>query len=295
MKKWLLAGATMAMAITLAGCGSKTMVTMKGDKITQDEFLKSVKKSSAGQQQMQQLILQKSLEQAYGDKVSKESVTKVFNNYKKQYGDSFKSILAQQGLTEATLKTQIRTQKLTEAALKDTKKVTNADLKKQWKSYQPKVTVQHILVEKKETAQDIIKKLDADNSEKNFNALAKAQSTDTGTKKDGGKLPAFDGTDTSLDSTFKTAAFKLKQGEYTKEPVKTTYGYHVIRMIKNPGKGKIADHKKELTEQIYTGWLQDQTVMTKVVKKVLKQANVQIKDKDMSDILQAYGVGTKSK
>lgn len=58
-------------------------------------------------------------------------------------------------------------------------------------------------------------------------------------KNDGGKLAAFDNTDTSLDSTFKKAAFGLKQGSFsTTEPVKTEYGYKAIYSIKNPGKGK---------------------------------------------------------
>ena len=42
-----------------------------------------------------------------------------------------------------------------------------------------------------------------------------------------------------LDSSFKTAAFKLKTGEITTTPVKTQYGYHVIKMIKHPAKGTL--------------------------------------------------------
>src|SRR5699024_11657387 len=59
-----------------------------------------------------------------------------------------------------------------------------------------------------------------------------------------GKLSAFDSTDTSLDSTFKKAAFKLKTGEYTATPVKTQYGYHVILMLKNPGKGTRSEERR---------------------------------------------------
>ena len=294
MKKWLLAAASLLMVVSLAGCGSKTIATLKGGKITQDEYYKEVKETSAGKQQLQTMILQKALEEQYGNKVSDKKVNSTYNTYKKQYGSSFSSVLSQSGMTTSSFKKQIRTQMLTEAALKANKKVTDADLKKQWKSYEPKVEVQHILVEKKETAEEVIKELAKDNSTKNFTALAKKYSTDTGTKKDGGKLPTFDSTDTTLDSTFKTAAFKLKTNEYTTTPVKTSYGYHVIRMIKNPGKGKMADHKKELTNQVYTKWMSDQTVMNKVITKVLKKANVSIKDKDLSDILSSYGVNSKS-
>ena len=158
-------------------------------------------------------------------------------------------------------------------------------MKKQWASYEPKVTVAHILVEKKATAEDIIKQLDDGGD---FTKLAKKYSTDTATKSDGGKLTAFDNTDTSLDSTFKAAAFKLAQGKYTETPVKTSYGYHIIKMIKNPGKGKMADHTKDLKEQIYTTWLSDSTVMQQILAKVIKKANVDIKDKDLQNVLSTY-------
>ncbi|MCP8857614.1 peptidylprolyl isomerase PrsA [Latilactobacillus fuchuensis] len=294
MKKWLLAAASLLMVVSLAGCGSTTIATLKGGKVTQAEYYKETKETTTGKQQLQTMILEKALEEQYGSKVSDKKVTSTYNTYKKQYGSSFSSVLSQSGLTTSSFKKQIKTQMLTEAALKANKKVTNADLKKQWKSYEPKVEVQHILVEKKATAETVIAELAKDNTTKNFTTLAAKYSTDTGTKKDGGKLPTFDSTDTSLDSTFKTAAFKLKTNEYTTTPIKTSYGYHVIRMIKNPGKGKMADHKKELTSQVYAKWMTDTTVMNKIITKVLKKANVSIKDKDLSDLLSSYGVNSKA-
>ncbi|KRO16677.1 peptidylprolyl isomerase PrsA [Lacticaseibacillus saniviri] len=290
MKKWLVALTGLVLALTLAGCASNggTVASLKGAKITQEDYYKELKKSAAGQATLRNMIVQKALEEQYGSKVSSKEVTKSFNDVKKQYGSSFSQVLAQNSLTESSFKDQIKTSLLSAAALKDQKKVTDADLKKQFKSYEPKITVQHILVKTEAEAKTIIAELDKDNSEKNFTALAKKNSTDTGTKDNGGKLPAFDNTDTSLDSTFKTAAFKLKQGTYTKTPVKTQYGYHVIRSIKNPGKGTMKEHKAELTKQIYTTWQSDQTIMNGVITKVLKKANVSIKDNDLKNVLSSY-------
>ncbi|WP_057768798.1 peptidylprolyl isomerase PrsA [Lactobacillus selangorensis] len=296
-KKWLAAaaGLVLALSMTLAGCsaGGKTVATLKGGKITQEQYYDEMKKSSAGKQTLQTMILTKALENQYGSKVSSKKVDKEYNKYKSQYGSSFSAVLEQNSLTKSSFKKSIRLNMLEEAALKANKKVTNADLKKQWKSYEPKVQVQHILVSKKSTAETIIKDLQANNTEAEFKKLAKKYSTDTGTKNDAGKLSAFDSTDTSLDSTFKKAAFKLKTGEITTTPVKTQYGYHVIRMIKNPGKGTMASHKAELTQQVYDGWMQDSTVMNSVVSKVLKKANVSIKDSDLKNILSDY-VGSSS-
>lgn len=291
IKKLVLAAASVVAVLALAGCSnSKTVVSMKGGKITENEYYEKMKKTTSGQSTLQTMIITKALEDQYGSKVSSKKVDAQFNKFKKTYGSSLSSILSSNGMTKADLKENIRTNYLTEVALKANKKVTEKNLETQWKSYQPKVTVAHILVAKEDTAKDIIKQLDEGGD---FTKLAKKYSTDTATKSNGGKLSAFDNTDTSLDSDFKTAAFKLKQGEYTKTPVKTTYGYHIIKMIKKPGKVKMADHKKELTKQLYDSWLQDSSVMQKVLAKVIKKANVSIKDKDLQNVLSSY-VSTSS-
>ena len=242
------------------------------------------------------MILNKVLEKEYGSKVSDKKVNEQYNTYKKQYGSSFDSVLAQNDMTKSSFKQEIRSNLLLKEAVKDNTKITDKQLKAQWKEYEPKVTVAHILVSKKSTAEDIINKLKEDGSYANFKKLAKKYSTDSSTKNDGGKLAAFDNTDTSLDSTFKKAAFGLKQGSFTTEPVKTEYGYHVIYSIKNPGKGKMSDHTSELKSQIIDSKMSDSTTLQTVVSKVLKKGNVSIKDKDLQNILSSYlGSSSSSK
>ncbi|MCH4123078.1 MAG: peptidylprolyl isomerase [Levilactobacillus sp.] len=291
MKKWFIAFAGLLLTVTLAGCGSQTVATTNGGKITESAYYSSLKGTSSGKQVLQQMILNKVLEKQYGSKVSKSAVNKQFNTYKSQYGSSFKSVLSQSGMTESSLKTEIRSNLLLKEAVKDNVTVTDAQLKKQFKSYEPKVTVAHILVSKKSTAQTIIKDLKGTKKSdltSEFTKLAKKYSTDTATKNKGGKLSAFDSTDTSLDSTFKKAAFKLSTDEYTATPVKTQYGYHVILMLKNPGKGTIKEHKAELKKQIIDNDMNDSTVLHNVVAKVLKKGNVSIKDNDLKNILSDY-------
>ncbi|GAF39622.1 peptidylprolyl isomerase [Agrilactobacillus composti DSM 18527 = JCM 14202] len=292
LKKLLLALAGIMLIFVAAGCSNNnTVATTKGGKITKDDYYNEMKKSSAGKSTLQTMIITQVLEDQYGKKVSDKQVTKEYNKYKDQYGSSFSSLLQQNGMTTASFKKNIRTNLLTEAALKANKKVTNANLKTQWKSYEPKVTVAHIVVSSEDAANDIINQL---NSGAKFADLAKKSSTDSATKNNGGKLPAFDNTDTSMDSATKKAAFKLKNGEYTKTPVKTESGYEVIEMIKNPGKGKMSDHTAELKTQLYNKWMQDSTVMQGVIAKSLKKGNVSIKDNDMKDILAGYLQSSKS-
>ncbi|WEV44214.1 peptidylprolyl isomerase [Lactobacillus sp. ESL0684] len=294
IKKIAAVVAVAGIALSTAACsnGGKTVASYKGGKITQDDYYKEMKKSQAGQTALANMIINHVLDEQYGNKVPKNKVNKQFNNYKKQYGSQFSAVLQQNGMTEDGFKDNLKTTLLSEAALKDIKKISKSQEQKAWKSYQPKVTVQHILVSKKSKAQDIINQLD---NGKSFKSLAKKYSLDPGTKDKAGKLPAFDSTDSSLDPAFKNAAFKLKTGQTTSSPVKSQSGYHVIRMIKHPAKGSFASHKKEIDNEIYQSMSQDQETMHDVIAKVLKKADVSIKDDDLKNVLSSYIPKAKDK
>ncbi|MDW9763670.1 peptidylprolyl isomerase [Sinorhizobium meliloti] len=87
---------------------------------------------------------------------------------------------------------------------------------------QEEVKARHILVKTEDEAKDVIKELDAG---KNFADLAKAKSTDPN-KEEGGDLGYF--TKGRMVPEFETAVFALEKGAYTKTPVKTQFGFHVI-------------------------------------------------------------------
>lgn len=82
----------------------------------------------------------------------------------------------------------------------------------------------HILVEKEDEAKAIIAKLDK--GEK-IADLAK-QSKDPGSKDKGGELGWS--VPSSYVKPFADALTKLKKGEYTKAPIKSDFGYHVIQL-----------------------------------------------------------------
>ena len=289
MKKIAAVVAVAGVALSTAACsnsGTKaTVASYKGGKITQEQYYDEMKKSQAGQSTLANMIINRTLEQQYGDKVPQSKVNKQYDNYKKQYGSQFSAVLQQNGMTASTFKQNLKTNLLSEAALKSIKKISKSQEEKAWKTYQPKVTVQHILVANKSTAEKVIKDL---KDGKSFASLAKKYSLDTATKNKEGKLPAFDSTDTTLDSSFKTAAFKLKTGEVTSTPVKSQSGYHVIKMISHPAKGKFADHKKAIDDEIYASMTQDQSIMREVIATVLKKADVSIKDSDLKNVLSSY-------
>jgi len=83
----------------------------------------------------------------------------------------------------------------------------------------------HILVEKEDEAKALIKQI---NGGASFEELAKKNSKDPGSGANGGDLdfaaPA------SYVPEFSQAMVKLKKGELTQEPVKTQFGYHIIKL-----------------------------------------------------------------
>lgn len=82
----------------------------------------------------------------------------------------------------------------------------------------------HILVANEDEARDVVARLKKD--PKTFEALAREKSRDPGSKENGGELGWFD--PRSVVPEFGEAVAKLANGQFTEEPVKTRFGYHVI-------------------------------------------------------------------
>lgn len=89
---------------------------------------------------------------------------------------------------------------------------------------QQEVSARHILVKTEEEAKAIIAELEAG---ADFVELAKTKSTGPSGPK-GGDLGYF--TKGRMVPEFETAAFAIEKGDFTKEPVKTQFGFHIIKV-----------------------------------------------------------------
>ena len=89
-------------------------------------------------------------------------------------------------------------------------------------------------------AKEVIKKLD--NGAK-FEDLAKEYSKD-GSANDGGNLGYFNRG--KMASEFEEAVIKLEVGKYTKEPVKTQFGYHIILKTDQKEKPSLEESKEKI-------------------------------------------------
>ncbi|WP_062218131.1 peptidylprolyl isomerase [Aureimonas sp. D3] len=107
------------------------------------------------------------------------------------------------------------------------------------------IHAKHILVPTKEEAEAAIKELDAG---KDFDAVAAEKSTGP-TGPQGGDLGFFG--PGQMVPPFEEAAFKLEPGTYTKEPVQTQFGWHVIKVLeKRKQQPPAFDQVKDQVRQI---------------------------------------------
>jgi len=122
-------------------------------------------------------------------------------------------------LTDITLRTKVKPQ------------VTDDKLKARYDTLVSKakgeeeLKARHILVKTEAEAKEIIEQL---NKGGDFEKIAKEKSTDKGSATNGGDLGYF--TKGSMVPAFAEAAFNMKNGEVSKTPVKTDFGFHVIKV-----------------------------------------------------------------
>jgi peptidyl-prolyl cis-trans isomerase C len=129
--------------------------------------------------------------------------------------------------------------------------VADADLKAAYESVKSQYTgkeyrVEHILVEKEADAKAIIAQIKAGG---NFEDIAKAKSKDPGSAPNGGDLGYV--TDKALVPEFSKAMVQLKNGQVTDKPVKSQFGWHIIKMVdvrdvKAPSMDEIKDQLQQM-------------------------------------------------
>jgi peptidyl-prolyl cis-trans isomerase C len=147
--------------------------------------------------------------------------------------------------------------------------VTDAMLKKEYDKTKQALgdkeyKVRHILVDTEDQAKAIIADL---KKGQKFEDLAK-QSKDTGSKDRGGELGWAN--KTAYVKPFADAMMKLKKGEYTETPVKTNFGWHVIKLddVREMKVPPMDDVKTQLKHRL------QQEMVAKQVSDLVKRAKV---------------------
>lgn len=289
-RKNISLGIISVMAITLlTGCGkeievkngSKVAVSVSGDKFTATEYYERIKENNISV--LIDMIDHSLFDEKYKtDDKETEEINNQINQIKNYYGSdesTFKNILQQYfGVdSEEELREKLSLEYKRNEAVKDHVKenLTDDEIKKYYdENIYGEAKASHILIsveakedasqeekdeadkKAKEKAEKIIKQL---NDGKKFEDLAKKNSKDEATASNGGDLGYFD--IDKMATEFADAVKKLEIGEYTKEPIKTEYGYHIILKTDQKEKPKLKKVKDDIKDKLTTNKLNDDNTL----------------------------------
>ena len=277
MKKVLITLGVGILVLGLVGCGKtptlkngeEIIAEVNGKKFTVEDLYEKLK-TQGGETTLVNMIdtfiLNEEVETDEDAKTYADSQIESYKSSYESYGQDFNDALKQAGYEDEdafkeALIVEYKKQKVAEDYIKD--QITDTEIEKYYEdNIYGDIEAKHILIapdvtddmtdeekaaaekKAKEEAESIIKKLDK--GEK-FEDLAKEFSDDKGTAKNGGKLTVTYG---EVVDEFWDATNKLKNKKYTKEPVKSEYGYHIIYRIKGKDKPELNDVKEEIIEKI---------------------------------------------
>jgi peptidyl-prolyl cis-trans isomerase C len=150
--------------------------------------------------------------------------------------------------------------------------ITDADIKKEYDSKVgggsgTEYKASHILVKTEDEAKKLIAELDKGAK---FATLANKHSLDAKESQNGGDLGWF--SSTQMVQPFSEAVAKLEKGKYTKDPVKTQFGWHII--LSEDTRKQTPPPLEAVKEQL-TPMLQREKITT-MVEGLRKQAKVEI-------------------
>lgn len=229
---------------------------------------------------------------------SKEDVDKSVKDIKDSFGNDadFKKALEQVKMSEQDMREDITFrltyQKLADKITADVKDPTDAEITKYYNEHKDqfgtpeRLEVKHILFAFDGKVPGAPKRTEAEALQaaklalaeitqkgRDFAAVAREKSDDTGTKENGGSYTIDKGAGTT-DPAFENAAAALKPGEITKEPVKSAYGYHLIKLekIDPPTQKTFAEVKDQIKAQLRSE--AEQNKISQFVDNLKKKAKI---------------------
>lgn len=299
--------------------GDEVLASLKGKKITAEELYQQLKTENGYNALftiIDEYIASKEVTITDADKEYVQGVVDYYKEYAEYYKVDLATFLANYvGLSGVSTEEEFYN-----FVLKDYKKTlavqkligdkaSEEDLKAYYKeNFSDKLTVKHILIQIDSEAEDqeeeeenaynkameVIEKLNDTKKSKlsdTFEDLAEEYSDDTATYSNGGLIEDFSKSD--VVEEFWNAAEDLDNGEYTTEPVKTTYGYHVILKVSSTPVEKYSKIKDEVKSAYAKEQLNnDATLANTMWAELRKQYKLSIQD---DEIKKTYKNSLKSK
>ncbi|MFE3577190.1 peptidylprolyl isomerase [Lysinibacillus sp. NPDC059133] len=271
-----------ALLILLVGCGESSDYVAKvdGEKILQTE-LDDALREQYGTEVLDTLINNKivELEAKKEDvSVSEDSIQEEYEELAESYGgeESLQNALEANGLTEQSVKDNIRMYQLTKNVIAASIDISDEEVAQYFEDnkdnygQKEQIVASHILLEDEATAKDVLAKVKAG---EDFSELAKTYSIDSSTNEAGGEIGYI--SRGQMDEKFEEAAFGLEKGSVS-DIVQTSDGYHIIKVTeKVPAEEAVFEDIKDevyatvLEERIndeYTSWLAEKQEQYKIEK-----------------------------
>lgn len=278
-KKYLLL--LLCLPLLMTGCkkipqlqdGKQVIVEINGKQFTAEEFFDELKEIS-GTGVLVNLVNNYIAEQELSDEMKEDAKSQAQSQYDSLYayyssdwdnflryygytsGDAFLAYLQESYMQSATIEQYVRNDVITDEEIQ-----TYYD-----ENIYGEITVRHILIspnvdddatdeeieEAEATALEKAKELitqiqNSENLEEDFTNLAKENSDDTGTVEQGGLLENITN-ESGLVEEFWEAANDLEVGEFTTEPVKTRFGYHIIYKVSQKEKPSLDSVKDKVLD-----------------------------------------------
>ena len=222
------------------------------------------------------------------------------NAYKQYYGYDQEQFLKSNGFSSYNdfldyLKLDYRRTKQVDKYIEDN--ITDNEIEKYYNdNVVGDINVQHVLVtvksddsdesglsedDAKAKAEEIIEKLNSGTSWEDIQTEYKDQVTyeDLG----------YQSWDASLEESFLTAIKEMDENSFSKEPVKTSYGYHVIYKLDQKEKPTLKDTKETIIDKLITNKKsEDSNILYKALIALRKEHKLEFSDTNLEEKYKTY-------
>lgn len=278
--------------------GSKIIAKIDGKEITADELYEDLKTSNGANVMINMIDEYIVNDMVETDDEALDYVQAMIDMYKNQYGEeNWDELLVSSGFPdqkafEDVLLLNYKRERAIQMFIMESLDEEAVQTYYDEKTVGP-MDVRHILIKPSEDAEDqeaelekakaeaeeIIEKL---NDGEDFSELAKEYSDDSSAEEGGAILGV---TYSGFVEEFVTASLNLEIDEYTKEPVKSMFGYHIIIKDTESEKPSFEDAEEEirttLAEEIINS---DSEAVQTYWKELRKKYNLEISDSELKSI-----------
>ena len=285
-------------ALLITGCvktpklenGEEILASIDGKDYTANELYTKMKESygtSTLIDMIDEFIIGKELSSTAAEEAQAKSYVAQLRNYYEANGSDWNQVLSSNGFTEQSLIEQYAINYEKETVAKNYYKsiVKDSEIEKYYKDeiigditakqiLITPVTTQDMSDEDKEKANsdaynkalEVISKL---KNGEDFSELAKTYSDDD-SKDIGGTLAPFN-KQSNYPEEFINQAIKLNVNEYSKAPIKSSYGYHIIYIVSKEDKPSLEDTKETIISTIAENKINENENYQEVAWKAIRE------------------------